>query len=227
MEFAVGFDDLANSDLIMGAIYKGGTQGTVADDPIGKLVPVGNQGGFRYKGSPIKESVRIAVVYTSGAEEEWPDHLDDKTGILTYYGDNRSPGQDLLGTRRKGNLLLKKVFAAIAATPADRANVPPFLFLEKVGTGRDVRFRGLLAPGATNHSADEALKAVWKESADGPYENYESLFTVLNADPVRRVWIDAVVEGVPPIEAPNCPTAWRSWVEGLEYDVLPKYAVGS
>ncbi|GFG52311.1 hypothetical protein [Mycolicibacterium agri] len=219
MSIIVAFDDIANSDLVVAGIYKGGTRGTVADDPISKLVPVGNQGGFRYKGSPVKGSVRIAVVYTSGVEEEWPDHLDESTGILTYYGDNRRPGQDLLGTQRKGNLLLEKVFAASFGTAADRMKIPPFLFLEKVGTGRDVIFRGLLAPGAEGFPPEEALKAIWRESIEGPYENYESRFTVLNVGRVRRTWIDAVVKGIPPVEAPDCPSAWRSWVTSRSYDV--------
>ncbi|MDF2468277.1 MAG: hypothetical protein K0Q61_649 [Rhodococcus erythropolis] len=71
----VKFEDLPYCDLSVGALHRAGTQGTFADDPLAKIVPVGNQGGFRYKGSPVKNTVRLVAMYTTGAEAEWPDHL--------------------------------------------------------------------------------------------------------------------------------------------------------
>ena len=54
-------------------------------------MPVGNQGGFRFKGSVLDKTVRLAVLYTSGEEIDWPDHIEPTTGDFTYYGDNRKP----------------------------------------------------------------------------------------------------------------------------------------
>lgn len=144
----VGFDQLAGADLVVDRIYQGGRAGNTADDPLGKLLPVGNQGGFRTSGSPKRDAVKVAVLYTSGAEPDWPDALDPHTGVFTYFGDNRSPGRPLEDTPRNGNLLLSRVFARAHREPTDRAKVPPFLLFDKPGGGRDVRFRGLLAPGA-------------------------------------------------------------------------------
>ncbi len=48
----VPFQDLAAADLRIDAIYEGGTAGTAADDPLARLLPGGNQGGFRYKKHP-------------------------------------------------------------------------------------------------------------------------------------------------------------------------------
>ena len=45
------FESLENADLIVDATYRGGSYGNVRDDPIGPLLGVGNQGGFRYSGS--------------------------------------------------------------------------------------------------------------------------------------------------------------------------------
>ena len=39
-------NELANCDLIIDAIYEGGNRGNFGDDPINKILPVGNQGGF-------------------------------------------------------------------------------------------------------------------------------------------------------------------------------------
>jgi len=57
-----------------------------------------------------RDTVNLAVLYTTGAEPDWPDVLDVHTGVFTYFGDNRSPGRELHDTQRKGNLLLSRVF---------------------------------------------------------------------------------------------------------------------
>ncbi len=41
----VPFDQLPNADLTVEAIYEGGNTGDMRDDPLGRLIPVGNQGG--------------------------------------------------------------------------------------------------------------------------------------------------------------------------------------
>ena len=82
---------------------------------------------------------------------------DPYTGVFTYFGDNRSPGRVLDDTPRSGNLLLSRVFARAHGEPAGRAKVPPFLLFDKPGGGRDVRFRGLLAPGSDRSAGRKTL----------------------------------------------------------------------
>src|SRR5215471_2665750 len=64
----VDFDQLAGADLVVDRIYRGGSMGGTRDDPLSKLLDVGNQGGFRPAGSPTKDSVKLAVLYTTGSE---------------------------------------------------------------------------------------------------------------------------------------------------------------
>jgi hypothetical protein len=90
---AVKFDDLADADLLLERVYRGGVAGNVGDDPLAQLLPVDNQGGFRTCGRVTRETVKLAVLYTTGAEPDWPDALDVHTGVFTYFGDNRSPGR--------------------------------------------------------------------------------------------------------------------------------------
>ena len=59
---------------------------------------MGNAGGFRYKRS--SEAPLLIALYTTGAEEDWPDSFDPLTSTFTYYGDNREPGRNLLDTPR-------------------------------------------------------------------------------------------------------------------------------
>src|SRR4051794_13976665 len=78
-EIGVPFTDLKTADLRLEHTYLGGTAGNAGDDPLAVLVRVGNQGGFRYVGSPAKETVRLVVLYTSGVNPDWPDVLDPAT----------------------------------------------------------------------------------------------------------------------------------------------------
>src|SRR3954453_13514 len=119
-------DSLENSDFVVNAIYEGGTRGNTSDDALAKLLKAGNQGGFRIHGKWKTHEFRYAVLYTSGAETDWPDRLDLNTGLFTYYGDNRKPGKPLHQTSRRGNEMLRFVFEAIHAQTPQRQLVPPF-----------------------------------------------------------------------------------------------------
>lgn len=190
----VGFDQLASADLVLDRVYRGGRQGGTGDDPLNKLLcGVGNQGGFRSVGSPTKNSVKLAVLYTTGEEADWPDALNPYTGAFTYYGDNRRPGRALEDTPKRGNLLLGRVFAWAHGDAAARGKVPPFLLFDKPGTWRDVRFRGLLAPGSDRLSSQEDLVAVWRTTGGVRFQNYQARFTVLNTPVVTRAWIDQLI----------------------------------
>jgi hypothetical protein len=217
-QHVVAFDQLEDADLVIDRTYRGGAAGNVGDDPLGKLLPVGNQGGFRTAGRPTKDSVKLAVLYTSGAEPDWPDALDPHTGVFTYFGDNRKPGRLLEDTPRNGNLLLSGVFARAHGEPADRARVPPFFLFDKPGGGRDVRFRGLLAPGSDRLSGEEDLVAVWRTTRGERFQNYRARFTVLDVQVISRAWIDQILDGVP--LGSECPRVWRTWVESRSYVAL-------
>jgi len=214
----VPFSDLARSDLVVDKDYLGGRTTNVGSDPIAKIVPVGNQGGFRYAGSPNNRTVKLAVLYSSGQDPDWPDSLDEQTGIFTYYGDNKRPGRELHDTERSGNVLLRDVFASCYGTAEDRRRVAPFLLFVKAGMWRDVRFRGLLVPGTSSTSSDDDLQAVWRSKDGLRFQNYRAKFTVLDVPTVPRRWLDEVLGGNP--IGPHAPDAWKQWVEGRAYHAL-------
>jgi hypothetical protein len=216
---AVSFDQLAGCDLLLEQVYKGGKVGNASDDPLNRILSgVGNQGGFRAMGKASHDAVRLVVLYTSGTEPDWPDQLDPYTGAFTYFGDNRSPGRELHDTPKKGNLLLRTVFERAHAGLAGRAKVPPFLLFDKPGTGRDVRFRGLLAPGSDRISGEEDLVAVWRTTKGQRFQNYRARFTVLDTGTVPRLWIAELSAGQP--LGPACPPEWRRWVDTGNYTPL-------
>jgi hypothetical protein len=214
----VAFADLPTADLVVDRVYRGGTARNRGDDPISKLLPVGNSGGFRFRGSVIKDTVGCLVLYTSLAEADWPDHLDSGTGTFLYYGDNRSPGRQLHDTPRKGNLALSQMFGRLYS-PADRAQVPPIFLFAKLGTGADVRFRGVLVPGSVAVPQDEQLVAIWRSTDGERFQNYRAAFSVLNVPTVKRAWLDDVCAGRPLSD--SAPSPWRAWVTtGLQDRLL-------
>ncbi|MET9043885.1 restriction endonuclease [Streptomyces sp. NPDC127159] len=213
------FDDLSQADLVVDSVYEGGSKGNMGDDPLARLFKgVGNQGGIRYVGSPAKGSVRLAVLYTSGMDVDWPDSLDVETGIVTYYGDNKKPGRELHDTQPKGNILLRDMFAASHGSEEERlVGVPPvFLFQRELGVGRSVRFRGLLVPGSPAISPDEELAAIWRSSKGRRFQNYRARFTVLDHARISRDWIEHLVSGGHPLES-DCPMSWATWIRKRTY----------
>lgn len=212
---APSFDASGTVDLIVDAIYRGGRAGNSGDDAITRLVPVGNMGGFRYAGSPRSDMVRLISLSWSGRDPDWPDSLDEQTGVFTYYGDNKNPGRELHDTDRQGNALLRDVFTRAHGTVEDRRRIPPFLLFSATGEWRDVRFRGLLAPGTPSATSDDDLQAIWRSKNGLRFQNYRALFTVLDVPSISRKWIDEIVAGNP--HGQNCPRAWQQWIGGRAY----------
>ncbi|MBT8225174.1 MAG: restriction endonuclease [Dactylosporangium sp.] len=217
--FRIDFGTLHRADLTLDGYYHGGRGGHHGDDPIAQLIPrAGNQGGFRPVRSIRSGPVRMVALCSSGKDPDWPDALDEQTGLFTYYGDNKRPGTELHNTPRKGNLLLRDVYAKCYGTADDRRQIPPFFLFTAIGTWRDVRFRGLLVPGAASSNPDDDLQAIWRTKDGLRFQNYRSRFTVLDVPTVTRAWIDELFAGEP--EGPYCPSSWREWIEGRVYRPL-------
>lgn len=190
------FDDLEKSDLIIDCVYKGGDVPNISSEPFHRLIPrCENAGGFRKK---LREDgsgkYAYVVLYTTMEELEWPDYLDEETGIFRYYGDNRLPGRELTDTKKKGNLILETVFGMLNEG-VNLEDIPPFFIFKKVGNGRDVQFLGLAAPGNPKISPDRDLIAFWRTINEKRFQNYEAYFTVLNTGktPISRKWIESLI----------------------------------
>lgn len=158
------------------------------------------------------------ALFTSGREPDWPDTLDEQTGLFTYYGDNRRPGRELHDTSRGGNLILRDTFDRAHGNADQRLQIPPFLLFASTGAGRDIRFRGLLAPGAATLGADDDLQAIWRSTAGQRFQNYRARFTVLDEPVISRGWLNEVLAGDALGSA--CPAPWRTWVEARAYRPL-------
>lgn len=207
---------LATADLCVDAVYRGGRRGNASDDPFSPLLSVSNMGGFRYRGSLA--ALELVVLTTTLADPEWPDELDEETGVFTYFGDNKRPGRALHETPRNGNELLKRLFEFAHGGKEDRKKVPPIFVFSNLGEWRDVVFIGLAVPGTTDLRPAEDLVAIWKTSRGRRFQNYRARFTILDVPVVPREWIADILVCHP--WSVNAPSPWATWVETGQYRPL-------
>ena len=226
---AFGWDQLDEADLVVDAVYRGGSSKRgKADEVLSRLLPgVSNSGGFRNVGGA--ENSQIVVLYSTGTHNDWPDEFDLYRGTYTYFGDNRTPGRDIHDTPRRGNVVLRRAFDC-AHGPTDlRKRTPIFLLFEKLGEGHDVRFRGLAVPGARDVPNGEDLVAIWRVSGGVRFQNYRSTFSVLDVPSVDGNWIrESIVNKHFDHEDARVPDALKKWFDTGHYRPLtaPQLQVG-
>ena len=219
----VPYEKLENSNLVIDAIYKGGTKGNISDEPLHLIFPkCGTSGGFRKVArKDDKSKMAYVVLYTTMSELEWPDYLDSETGIFRYYGDNRSPGRTLTDTKAGGNKLLEQVFAILNSNDSN-VDIPPFFIFRNTGNGRDMQFLGLAAPGNRNLSSDRDLVAFWRSMGDKRFQNYEAYFTILDTgkNEIPRTWLEKLINDHENSLA-YAPPVWRNFIEKGRSGITP------
>lgn len=204
----IPFSEVFSADLIVDAIYEGGTSGNASDEVISKLLSVQNCSGFRFLGTTINFDLKYCVLYTTFQDLNWPDKIDYETGQFIYYGDNKSPGE-IHETPKKGNVVLRESFNFLHEQK--REKIPPFFIFSKVGSGRDVQFKGLAVPGYQGVSQTDDLLAIWKHSPEGRFQNYKAIFTILDIPIISRQWILDLKDGRDPLK--NAPEIYKNWVK--------------
>ena len=176
----IAIDQRTHWHLYIDATYKAKHDAkNLSAEVLSKLLSVGNQGGFRFKGKT--ECPLLVALFTSGEDMYWRDDLDSSLGIFLYYGDQKIPGKDLHDTKLKGNLILKHIFEFASSYDLSiRKRIPP-IFVFKKAHGRDIKFLGLAVPGIQGRPQKEWLTAVWGSNKNGErFLNYKSLFTILD-----------------------------------------------
>jgi len=216
------FDELDSAPLIIDAIYK--SKGTLfGEGPLGKLLPkLGNQGGFRrVKRQDGSGQLAYIVLYTSLAEIEWPDFLDLETGVLRYFGDNRTPGKSLHDTPLKGNHNLREIFAKLDS-PTKRKDIPPFLVFQWTGHAFDAKFLGVAVPGNPNIPPDRELNAIWRSREGSRFQNYEAYFSILDTgnESLSKDWLKSLIaDHENSIEL--APVSWKQFIKYGRQGVKP------
>ena len=187
----IPFTEIDTADLLVDAVYEGGTAKNLGSEVLSKVMHVGNSGGFRKcmklgeNGKKAKD-VAYVCIYTTGEEIEWRDEIDRTLGRFTYWGDNRKAGNPMIKTKFGGNSFLQNIFAKLAA--GQRKQIAPAFIFQKY-CGRDVVFCGLAVPGDRRMNPQDALVSVWAQNKEGRYQNYKSTFTILDIPKIDRQWL--------------------------------------
>ena len=186
---------------------------------------INNVSGFRPKSRLDISNTEIincafCVLITNLGELEWPDEINLETGIFTYYGDNRVPGSAIDATPVGGNKLLQVTYENLHTSSRDL--IKPFLCFEAVKTkeGSYMKFLGLAAPGGQGISSVDDLVAVWKIKDKKRFQNYRSIFTILNEGEISKLWLEDLVNGIKPHESKYVPTSWSYWVKTGIYKAM-------
>ncbi|WGK61055.1 restriction endonuclease [Halopseudomonas sp. SMJS2] len=212
--------NLAETDLIVDHIYGGSRNGNASDDPLPQLLGVDNGAGFRHLGKrPGIDTLKLLALKSNFNDPDWPDHLDTESGLFTYYGDNKTV-RGIHDTPRQGNQILRNLFDARHSS-ISFDHFPVILLFGGTGQYRDVRFLGLAVPGAQNLGPDDDLVAIWR--AKGPdnarFQNYKSVFTILDVPVIARQWLDDVKIGKA-VSSAHAPKPWLEWLSGRKYSPL-------
>ena len=207
--------------LYVDAIYKADpSKKNMSAEVLSKLLGVKNQGGFRYLGET--NSPKVVILFTSGEDVYWRDELDNSLGVFLYYGDNKTPGNDLHQTNLHGNEILRDMFALAASEDLSvRKTIPPVLVFKKT-TGRDVKFLGLAVPGIHGKPKKDWLTAVWGCNRVGErFQNYKAFFTVLNTSSgcqaesgagINLAWLNDIEAGKA-YESVYAPKEWKRYID--------------
>lgn len=221
-------EDRINWKLYVDAIYKANSEiKNMGAEVLSKLLGVKNQGGFRYLGKT--ESPNLVILFSSGEDVYWRDEIDNSLGVFIYYGDNKTPGNDLHNTNLHGNEILKYIFELASSDDFEkRKKIPPILVFKKA-SGRDVKFLGLAVPGIKGKPTKEWLTAVWGCNRDGDrFQNYKSFFTILNTTSgssfekgsgINLAWLNDIEQGNA-YDSIYAPIEWRKYILKKKYTPL-------
>jgi hypothetical protein len=134
----------------------------------------------------------------------WHDVIDDRAGIIWYWGDAKFSDRKKQCDEFAGNRCLKAVFDELLV--GDRASVPPILHFSRPSTGQLV-FNGLCAL--------EAMELTWFEDHGRPIRNYRCGLSILDAENVSVNWLRyRVVATSKQFLGEGAPDVWADYVRG-------------
>ena len=213
----ISYYEIEFNKLVIDCVYEDSRQpgSPLGGQPLLKIFPgIGNMKGIRVAGR--KPHWTLYVLTSTEREPDWPDVLDESSGTLTYWGDNRTPGRELHDAA--GNQMFREIFERSSGLGANREMVPPGFYFTPGGQGRDVVFRGLVVPKTIQSDNTDDLIAVWRSTNGKRFQNYRAKFSVIDASEIDLRWISSILSGSEKSEL--APQAWTSWIKTGKIQVL-------
>ena len=114
------------------------------------------------------------------------------------------------------------MFDLLHGSPPQRGLIPPFFVFQRYPTqksARAVQFKGLSVPGHPSLSATEDLVAVWKTAGRQRFQNYRSVFTILDLAVIESTVSRGFIADQA-TRSSDAPEVWNQWVQTGKYRPL-------
>lgn len=172
---------------------------------------IGMTGGIRPRsyihpiGTTLPAYVVLVTAHVAGDyANPWHDVIDDRAGMIRYWGDAKYSDRVKACDAFPGNRCLKAIYDELLV--GDRTILPPILHFSRPRTGQ-LLFNGLCAL--------EAMELTWFEDCGRPIRNYRYGLSILDNEFVSVGWRksravatskDSLMDG--------SPAAWQDYVRG-------------
>jgi hypothetical protein len=172
---------------------------------------IGMTGGIRPRSYVHKIDIALpayVVLVTAhiagGHANPWEDIIDERAGVIRYWGDAKFSAREKAYDAFQGNRCLKKVYEEMLV--GDRSILPPILHFSRPSSGRLV-FNGLCAL--------ESMELTWFEDGGRPIKNYRYGLSILDEEFVCVDWLRSrtVANGRRAL-MDGAPAAWADYVRG-------------
>jgi hypothetical protein len=168
-------------------------------------------GGIRYRsyvnriGTALPAYVVLATADVAGDyANPWHDVIDDRAGIIRYWGDAKHSDRKKQCDSFSGNRCLKAVYDELLV--GGRSILPPTLHFSRPVAGQLI-FSGL--------SALEAMELTWFEDRGRPIRNYRYTLSILDTEFVRVDWLKSrIVTTSKEMLVHGAPDVWCDYIRG-------------
>jgi len=134
----------------------------------------------------------------------WDDVIDERAGIVQYWGDAKFSDRNKLCEDFIGNKCMRRVYDEILA--GSRTLVPPILHFQRPRAGKLV-FTGLCAL--------EDAELTWFEDNGRPIRNYRYQLAILDEEMVDAAWLRSrMCADSPAVANEAAPGAWKAYLAG-------------
>ena len=172
---------------------------------------IGMTGGIRPRsyihpiGTTLPAYVVLVTAHIAGDyANPWNDVIDDRAGVIRYWGDAKYSDRGKSCDAFAGNRCLKAIFDELLV--GDRTILPPILHFSRPSTGQVV-FNGLCAL--------ETTELTWFEDRGRPIRNYRYGLSILDNEFVDVDWLRSrTVATLRQSLMDGAPGAWGDYIRG-------------
>jgi HJR/Mrr/RecB family endonuclease len=172
---------------------------------------IGMTGGIRPRsfihpiGTAMPAYVVLVTANIAGSyANPWHDIIDDRAGVVRYWGDAKYSERKKSCDEFVGNRCLRAIYDELLI--GERKTLPPILHFSRPSTGQIV-FNGLCAL--------ETMELTWFEDRGRPIRNYRYGFSILDTEFVKLDWLRSrVVATSNQSLIDGAPDAWADYIRG-------------